>query len=418
MKSLETTQSVCPVCLKVIEGEIIRRNKAVYMTKTCPEHGTFTAYIWPDEDHYRWMNSFRFPTKVSSSGEPERPCPENCGLCSRHLRHPTLVELEVTRDCNLKCPVCFAAVNEEGHQPEPGPDLALLEGMYQRIKERVGSYVSIQLTGGEPTTRPDLTSIVELGRKAGFTAIEINTNGVVIGKDKNYLEALHRAGISGIYLQFDGLSPSVYRQIRGTDLLPVKLQAIEYCRQVGVQVVLAMTVIQGINHEEIGSVLDFALENNDVIAGLALQPAFTSGRFGLNEVQPLTMGDVVFLLAEQSRGLIRPDDLWPLGCSHPLCSCATYLVESEAGLIPCTRLMSKEEYLAGFNPASPQGSVFADILAAQELPPEAFGLSILIMNYMDALDLDLKRLQQCSMTVATEDNRLIPFCAHHLTSID
>lgn len=417
---LEATQSICPVCLKVIEAKIISRNKAVYMTKTCPEHGTYTSYVWPDEEHYRWMNSFQFPTKKSSSGEtePKQPCPEGCGLCNRHLRHPTLVELEVTRDCNIKCPVCFAAANEDNRHPDPGPDLKTLEEMYQQIKDRVGTYVSIQLTGGEPTTRPDLASIVELGRKAGFSGIEINTNGIVIGKDKAYLEKLHQAGISGIYMQFDGLSPSTYRQIRGADLLPVKLQAIEHCRQVGVQVVLAMTVIHGLNHREIGSVLEFALENNDVIVGLALQPAFTSGRFGINEVQPLTMGDVVFLLAEQSHGLIKPEDLWPLGCSHPLCSCATYLVESREGFIPCTRLLSKEEYLDSFNPASPQGSVFADILAARGFSPDSSGLSILIMNYMDALDLDLKRLRQCSMTVATRDNRLIPFCARHLTSID
>ena len=153
-------------------------------------------------------------------------------------------------------------------------------------------------------------------------------------------------------------------RIRGADLLAEKLSAVERCREAGIQVVLAMTVIRGINEDEIGHVLEFALQNVDVVAGLALQPAFASGRFEVERPDPLSMGDVIFLLAEQSRGLIGPYDLWPLGCSHPLCSAGVYLVESEGkGFLPSTRLISREEYVREFDPDSPQGSVFADLLA-------------------------------------------------------
>ncbi len=127
------------------------------------------------------------------------------------------------------------------------------------------------------------------------------------------------------------------------------------------------------------------------------------------------MGDVIFLLAEQSRGLIGPYDLWPLGCSHPLCSAGVYLVEREGeGFVPSSRLISREEYIRGFSPDSPQGSVFADLLAEREAYTGK-GLSIVIMNYMDAWTLDLERLQECSMTVKTGDLRTVPFCAYHLT---
>jgi len=45
------------------------------------------------------------------------------------------------------------------------------------------------------------------------------------------------------------------------------------------------------------------------------------------------------------------------------------------------------------------------------------GLSVIVMNYMDAITLDLKRLKECSMTVTMKDGRLIPFCSYQLTDL-
>jgi 7,8-dihydro-6-hydroxymethylpterin dimethyltransferase len=228
---------------------------------------------------------------------------------------------------------------------------------------------------------------------------------------------LKEAGASGIYLQFDGLTAEVCRSIRGADLLADKLRVIEGCREAGLQVVLAMTVIKGINEGEIGKVLEFALQNTDVVAGLALQPAFFSGRFEVEMADRLSMGDVIFLLAEQSGSLIEPYDLWPLGCSHPLCSAGVLLVENKGkDFVPSSRLISREEYLREFDPNSPQGSVFADLLAGKDAYT-ARALSIVVMNYMDAWSLDFERLQECSMTVKTADLRTVPFCAYHLTNV-
>jgi hypothetical protein len=368
--------------------------------------------IWPDVDHYEWMLTFRLPmVRPEIAREPIGDCPRSCGICARHLRKTTLVEMELTRRCNMRCPVCFMDAEE-------GPDdldLEAIRSMYASIREEMGPHVSIQLTGGEPTIRSDLAEIVRIGASMGFFAIEINTNGLNLSRNPGLPAALKEAGASGIYLQFDGLTPEVYRQIRGADLLTDKLCVIERCREAGVQVVLAMTVVKEINEGEIGSVLEFALQNIDVIAGLALQPAFFSGRFEKEMSDRLSMGDVIFFLAEQSGGLIGPYDLWPLGCSHPLCSAGVLLVEQEGkGFVPSTRIISREEYVREFDPNSPQGSVFADLLARRE-GYTGRGLSVVVMNYMDAWTMDLERLQQCSMTVKTADLRTVPFCAYHLT---
>jgi uncharacterized radical SAM superfamily Fe-S cluster-containing enzyme len=422
---LDTTESLCPICLQVVDARVVARDGAVYLKKVCPDHGPTTVHLWPDADHYRWMSAFRLPfkppkTEIVSQRTliSKRRCPLDCGLCSAHLRHSTLVEIEVTQRCNLRCPVCFAAV---GKAPTD-PPLETIESMYSAILQQSGPQTSIQLTGGEPTVRRELPEIVRMGRRMGFSAIEINTNGIVIGRDPEYIRQLKDAGISGVYLQFDGLTEPVYDKIRGEHLLQDKLQAIENCRAAGVQVVLAMTVVWGINHDQIGAVLDFALRHLDVVAGVAFQPAFTSGRFELAAERHLTMGDVVFMLAEQSHGLVQPYDLWPLSTSHPLCTCGTYLVyadlqaSDEGAIEPVTRRITQQEYLEHYDPHSPQGSVFADILAKRGDFPGS-GLSVVVMNYMDAMTIDLKRLKECSMTVTMEDGRLIPFCAYQLTSL-
>ncbi len=409
---LETTESLCPICLKVIEAQIVVQDNLVYLKKLCPDHGPVTTQIWPDASHYRWMNAFRIPFKqVQANIEVADGCPLDCGLCKQHLRHTTLVELEITQRCNLRCPVCFMSAD----QAPSDPPQTVIAAAFQSILKQTGSQCSLQITGGEPTVRQDLPEIIRLARKTGFEAIEVNTNGVVIGQNPSFIQSLAEAGISGIYLQFDGLTKQVYEKIRGRDLLETKLHAIEHCRAAGVQVVLAMTVIWGVNHDEMGKVLDFALRNQDIIAGVAFQPAFISGRFDVKSERRITMGDVIFMLSEQSQGLIQPYDLWPLGCSHPLCSCATYLVEKDGNTLPFTRLISPKEYIQTFNSNSPQGSVFADI-AANQFPHLEKGLSVVVMNYMDAMNIDLKRLKECSMTVAMEDSRLIPFCAYQLTN--
>ena len=414
MSILHTTRALCPECMRVLPAQISSDDRGkVWMTRACPEHGNIETMIWPDADHYAWITSLAFPKvlpRQDALHTTAKPCPTGCGICQHHRRKPTLVEIEVTQRCNLRCPVCFMSA-EDKHTDVP---LDRIVDFYEAIADTAGIETGVQITGGEPTLREDLPQIIRLGRKRGFWGIEVNTNGLVISRDNGYLESLVEAGLTGIYLQFDGISPEPYRQIRGADLLNTKLRAVERCREVGVQVVLAMTIVSGINSHEIGAVIDYALENIDIIAGVALQPAFTSGRFDAKRIVPLTMGDVIYLLDEQTKGLIRVEDIWPLGCSHPLCDTGTFLVPDGQGYLPVTRDLTREEYLGLYNPSSPQGSVFGDIVAKKKLSPER-GLSVIIMNYMDAFTMDLERMEECSMLVTMPDGRLIPFCSYQLT---
>lgn len=412
---LHTTRALCPECLSVLQATISADSQSkVWMVRTCPEHGSVATMIWPDAEHYNWISSLAFP-KVHPNKDALRPsdkaCPTGCGICQSHKRKPTLVEIEVTQRCNLRCPVCFmSAENDDSDVP-----LDKINDFIEAIATTAGTDTGVQLTGGEPTVRPDLAQIIWQVRARGFWGVEVNTNGLVIAKDEEYLQDLKAHGLTGIYLQFDGLNSEVYQHIRGADLLDIKMAAIENCRRQGVQVVLAMTIVSGINDTHIGQVIEFATANSDVIAGVALQPAFTSGRFDAKRVVPLTMGDVIFMLEDQTDGLIQVKDIWPLGCSHPLCDTGTFLVKQGEEFVPVTRDLTREEYLELYDPDSPQGSVFWDVATRKGLSSEG-GLSIIIMNYMDAFTADLERMEECSMFVTMPDGALIPFCSYQLTN--
>lgn len=418
-RGLHTTTALCPQCLRELKANVYAdADNVVWMERTCPVHGTITTRRWNDVDHYEWILAHGFP-KVAppfTNKEAAGPCPFSCGTCTRHERRGTLLEIEVTRNCNLHCPVCFMSAKTGEHDPS----LEEISAMYDTIAAAVGINGAVQLTGGEPTTRKDLPEIISMGRQKGFWGIELNTNGLVIAAKPGYLESLVQAGLTGVYLSFDGVTGKVYEGTCGRDILDVKLRAIERCRECGIQVVLSVAVIADLNDDQLGDILRFALENSDVVAGIALQPAFTSGRFDVNHFESMSSGDVIFALAEQSQGLIDTYDIWPLGTSHPLCDTGVFLLHDpvrathESGFIPATQLLTMEEYQAAYNPDSPQGSVFADILASKGIPTHD-GVSIIVMNYMDAVTMDTQRLRECSMMVTVPSGLSVPFCSYHLT---
>ena len=249
-RHLHNTIGLCPECLRELKADVYADDEGtVWMERTCPDHGPLATRVWPDADHYQWLLSEAFPkTKPQNTIPASAPCPFGCGTCSRHERRGTLLEIEVTKSCNLHCPVCFMS-SENG---DDDPTMDEIDAMYDVIANAVGTDGAVQLTGGEPTCRKDLPEIIYHGREKGFWGIEVNTNGLVIASRPGYLEDLVAAGLTGVYLSFDGLTGDVYEGTCGRDILDVKLRVIERCREVGIQCVLSVAVVAGLNDGQLG----------------------------------------------------------------------------------------------------------------------------------------------------------------------
>jgi uncharacterized radical SAM superfamily Fe-S cluster-containing enzyme len=81
-----------------------------------------------------------------------------------------------------------------------------------------------------------------------------------------------------VYLQFDGIGNAANSHRRVANLFDVKLQAIENLWNAGVDIVPVITIINGVNNEQVGRIIEFALDNPRKISFLSFQPVSFAGR--------------------------------------------------------------------------------------------------------------------------------------------
>ena len=451
---LAQTESLCPECLARIPAQRVARGENIFLRRTCPEHGEFSAIIW------RGSPAFSSWVRPKLPSHPETPltgidrgCPYDCGLCPDHRQHTCSVLLEVTASCDLGCPVCFA---DSGTQWTPDPDLGTVAGWYRRILDTGGPF-NIQLSGGEPCVRDDLPQIIALGRSLGFTFIQLNTNGLRLARDPDYAKRLKHAGLSTVFLQFDGTRDDIYRSLRGRALADQKRNAIEHCGQNGIGVVLVPTLAPGVNTDDIGAVIEFALRWAPVVRGVHFQPISYFGRYPMapTDQQRITIPEVINAIATQTRGLIRRESFGPPGCENALCSFhGNFVIMPDGQLIPLTAHAQDQECCSA-PPLAKEGAARSREFVAlhwagpNQVSSEAIGTDtwrdvssersqvhlqsslgawdtfldrakthtfcISGMAFQDVWTLDLERLRDCCIHVMSPDGRLIPFCAYNLT---
>jgi len=444
---LTTTESVCPVCLQRIPAQRIQAGADVYLEKHCPEHGDFRTVIWRGAPDF---NAWVRPKTPAYPGQPftqvAQGCPYDCGLCPEHRQQTCCVLLEVTQRCDLRCPVCFASAGGPGDDPS----LAKIDGWYRRLIEAGGPY-NIQLSGGEPCLRDDLPEIIQLGGILGFSFFQLNTNGLRLASDPDYLQRLVEAGLSTVFLQFDGVSDDVYIRLRGRPLLERKLAAIENCVQAGVGVMLVPTLVPGVNTQHIGAIIDFALQRMPGVRGVHFQPVSYFGRYpqAPGDAGRLTLPEVIQQIEQQTRGRIQAHSFRPPGGENALCSFhGNFVLMPDGSLHALTRhktngccspedgargAVRSREFVAQAWSA-PEVSLNLPVLNAPEPgapslgAPSLGGWDVFLqrarthtfclsgMAFQDAWTLDLERLKDCYIHVMSPDGRLVPFCAYNLTS--
>ena len=334
---LSQTESVCPECLQRIPARRVQEDAAVFLEKTCPQHGDFRTVIWRGEPAY---SSWVRPKTPSYPKNPRTAikdgCPYDCGLCADHRQHTCSVLFEITQRCDLGCPVCFA---DAGRAGDSDWSLAEIEAWFQRLKGECPT-ANIQLSGGEPSLRDDLAEIIRLGRRYGFTYFQLNTNGLRLARDLDFLKALKAAGLSSVFLQFDGTTDTIYQQIRGRALLAEKLAAIEQCRLAGMGVMLVPTLIPGVNTEDIGNIIRLGLDALPTVRGVHFQPISYFGRYsaGPQNKARITLPEVMQAIEAQTNGLIPTSSFSPPGCENALCSFhGSYVQMPDGSLLPTSR---------------------------------------------------------------------------------
>jgi uncharacterized radical SAM superfamily Fe-S cluster-containing enzyme len=308
------TASLCPHCLQRIPANRTIENNAVYLEKSCPEHGDLPkVLIWRNscKSYHDW-NRMNPPGRLNGKEDSAYGnCPYECGICPSHKQKTCTAILEVTARCNLRCPICFAAASARSGSD---PDLKQIERMLLAILEK-GAACPLQLSGGEPTLRDDLPQIVALAKKAGFDHIQINTNGIRLAQDHDYGKALKDAGVTDFFLQFDGLDDEIYRRIRGTDLWKWKLRAVERCTELKIAVILVPTLVKSVNDTQIGEIIQFAKKWMPNVKGVHFQPMTYLGRYpnSPGNEDRILIPDILMAIEQQTAGELKAENFVPPG---------------------------------------------------------------------------------------------------------
>jgi uncharacterized radical SAM superfamily Fe-S cluster-containing enzyme len=242
------------------------------------------------------------------------------------------------------------------------------------------------------------------------------------------------------------------------------MKALDNCRQAGLDsIVLVPTIIRGINDDQLGAIIEFAVANFDIIRGVNFQPVSITGRIDREKRKEMriTIPDCLKLIEEQTQRALRSSDFYPIPVVVPIsravgalkgkhyteftvhehCGMATFLYVDGNKFNPITRYINVDKFVAAVNEVYTKAEKGQKRRAQMQLLSTSlrhvkFGLikqltgavlneasysalgkfmrkivMIGLMHFQDAYNFDLERLERCGIHYATPDGKIIPFCA-------
>jgi 7,8-dihydro-6-hydroxymethylpterin dimethyltransferase len=438
----ELTNSICSVCLRKVEAKVIFENDHVYLVKHCRQHSREKVLISTDIDYYKKCREFLKPAEMPYRWNTsiQYGCPYDCGLCPDHEQHSCLTLVEITDQCNLQCPICYA---ESSPKKQTWRSLEEIEKVFDAIVKNEREPDIVQISGGEPTIHPQFFEILDMAKSKPIKHIMVNTNGVKIAQDKEFVQRLaqYLPGFE-IYLQFDSFEKEALRELRGVDLRTVRKKAIEHLNEYNISTTLVVTLKKGVNDHEVGKIIEYGLKQR-AVRGVTFQPIQIAGR--IENFNPatdrLTLSEVRQMIVEQS-DVFKAEDIIPVPC-HPDCLAMGYALKINGEVTPLTGMIDSRILLEGgrntivfeqdeniknriFQLFSLNHSPDSSALSLKDLlcclpkvsTPENIGYDnvfrVIIMQFLDAYNFDVRSVKKSCVHIAHPDGRIIPFDTYNL----
>nr|WP_108652897.1 GTP 3',8-cyclase MoaA [Dongshaea marina] len=174
-------------------------------------------------------------------------------LADSFSRKFSYLRLSLTDVCNFRCRYCLP----DGYQSSGR------QHFLQR--HEVGHLLSafsvlgtrkVRLTGGEPSLRRDLTSIIETtAATPGIESVAITTNGYRLQK---LAAQWQQAGLNAVNVSLDSLDPRMFHAITGDSRFALVMDGIEEALSLGYQAVKVNAVLlKGLNDVQLDSYLEW-----------------------------------------------------------------------------------------------------------------------------------------------------------------
>src|SRR3954453_7714355 len=293
-----TTDSLCPKCVpeirkQILDGklphevllnekvgeikaQIIERDGKILMVKDCPKHGHFEDVMSIDPAFFKHLEE-SFPGRDIRAHGATSDKLHNHGTSTVTHGRGSVLTIDLTNRCNMMCDPCFMDANQVGFVHElTWEEIKTMLDNAITIKPR--RQMSVQFSGGEPTLSPYFLDAVRYARHVGYNSVQAATNGIEFAKSFEFAQQAVEAGMRYAYLQFDGIGNAANAHRAVGNLFDVKLKAIENLHKAGCEIVPVITIVNGINNEQVGRIIKFALDNPKTISFLSFQPVSFTGR--------------------------------------------------------------------------------------------------------------------------------------------
>jgi uncharacterized radical SAM superfamily Fe-S cluster-containing enzyme len=257
-----------------IKAQIIERDGEIWMVKDCPIHGHFEDMMAIDAKFLTHIEKM-FPGRDIDAHNDEKL--HNHGTSTIKYGRGAVLTVDLTNRCNMMCDPCFMDANQVGFVHELSMD-DIKEILDNAISIKPRRQMSVQFSGGEPSISPHFLESIRYSRKVGYNSVQAATNGIEFAKSKEFCRQAAEAGLRYVYLQFDGIGNDANSHRQVGNLFDVKMRAINNLHEAGVEIVLVTTLVNGINNDQVGSIIRFALDNPKKIAFLSFQPVSFTGR--------------------------------------------------------------------------------------------------------------------------------------------
>ena len=357
------TDSLCPRCVvetrrAIIEGRrdlsdlvnghlgeikatLYEQDGQIRVRKTCAEHGSFEDLLSIDAEFSRRIES-RFPGRdFRTLGDQ---LVHRHGTSTIQYGRGAVLTIDLTNRCNMMCNPCFMDANQVGYVHE------LTFEEIQRILDDSISFkprrqMSVQFSGGEPTLSPHFLDACRYAKQVGYSMVQAATNGLRFALEPDFAPQAREAGFDMAYLQFDGVTNEANSHRLISNLFDVKLKAIDNLRAAGIKITPVVTIINGINNESVGPIVDFCMEHHDKLGGPAFQPVSFTGRDeeiddATRHRQRYTTSHLAHDLARYYGGRIDPmRDWFPLGAGGAFAALADHLrgpQQQQFGQLSCS----------------------------------------------------------------------------------
>ena len=434
------TDSLCPECTKAararvlsgaqdleafiasnpgeIKANIIERDGRVLMVKECPTHGTFEDVLSMDPAFLSRIEKL-FPGRDYESPKTKL---RDHGTSTIKYGRGSVLTVDLTNRCNMMCDPCFMDANQVGFVHELSwADVQQILDDSLNVKPR--RQLSVQFSGGEPTLSPHFIQAVKYARDVGYFCVQCASNGIRFAQEPEFCHEAKRAGLRLCYLQFDGVTNEANSHRKVGNLFDVKLRAIENLAAAGIDVVLVVTVVNGVNNDQVGPIVQFAIDNADKVTVVSFQPVSFTGRdedIQLEQrlAQRYTLSHLAHDLHDQLGATEPMRDWFPLsamnpfsdvvdlmqglgsefgalkcGC-HPNCGIGTALLVNKRTkqMMPLAEFLNLEQILADMQRIADAGRTKAETLAAIALSlvrnfdarkaPEGYGYTEFVKQFL------------------------------------